>query len=78
MSPLSLMTKVFDTHYDYRFLTLVMHYVSRALEFGRARLMVQPVDENALVTIPLLFTSTYVCDIVQVCKVVLIMGPYYT
>ncbi|KAI0791535.1 hypothetical protein BC629DRAFT_368670 [Irpex lacteus] len=40
------------------FLTLVMHYASRAVEFGRTRLLTPPSDEQRLVDIPLLFLST--------------------
>ncbi|KAI0089410.1 hypothetical protein BDY19DRAFT_102283 [Irpex rosettiformis] len=45
------------------FLTLVTHYTTRALEFGRARLITPPRNEQRLVDIPLLFVSTLTTSI---------------
>ncbi|KAI0089400.1 hypothetical protein BDY19DRAFT_942208 [Irpex rosettiformis] len=49
------------------FLTLLTHYGSRAVQFGRSRLMVPPSNEQRLVDVPLLFvsalTTTFACFI---------------
>ncbi|KAI0342526.1 hypothetical protein BDW22DRAFT_1429352 [Trametopsis cervina] len=40
------------------FMTLLIHYVSRAVQFGRSRIMTPPASEQAHVTVPLLFITT--------------------